>query len=102
MSEPLPAGALPPEPNTSDSSDQMHRPERVKVRKRVRVRTATSDREHRRGQWEGVRNVLIYVAIGVGGLFMIWIGLKFFVTDPPLPRSGERSVPGVNGERSLA
>jgi len=97
---PPPVEPLPTTVEVSSSSAQ--RSGRVKIRKRVRVRTLDAQREHRREQWEKVRNVLMIVALGVVGLIMIWFGLKMFVTDPPPPRASQISWPAAAAPLSRA
>lgn len=94
MSHSLSGGA--PEP-----PDFENRPERAKVRTRVRVRTAEAIRADSRKNREDVLRVLLYLAVGVGGLLMIWLGLKVFVRAPAMPRAMGPSE-GMIVERSPA
>lgn len=74
-----------PQNASAPSSNHVHDHDRVRVRKRVKIRTQDGQREHRRAQFKKLKTKLMYVALVIGGLLMIWIGLKMFVRDPGMP-----------------
>lgn len=79
-----------------------HRPGRVRVRKRVRVKSAQAVREEHRQLRERILRILFYAILIVGSLLMIWFGLKTFVREPAPPRdTGSITLP-LAAERSPA
>jgi hypothetical protein len=86
-----------PPPEAVQQSAVAGRSERIRVRKRVKIRSASAKRADNRKLMDNVIRVVLYVSMCLGSLVMIWFGLKVFV-KPPAPESW-RALPVT---RSLA
>jgi len=69
----------PPIPIPSDPSG------RVRVRKKVRVRTSEAQKHGWVRNRDQLLRSLLFICVGLGGLAMIWMGLRTFVREPGMP-----------------